>query len=225
MGGQSLEGGPGTRGGGQGGRRGTRLGGFWESRKMSWIWGGGKRVSGNGGLWDRGVWEWGLWKWMGVSGDRGVFGNGIYGDRGVSGNGISGNGVFLGMQSPGTSPVMAPMDPPDLACRIPFPVPPAPSPAPAPLPAPLTLPEAGVNGVGGLGPTGRGPAAQLDQLVQPQLAAVNGGGLGLQRNQQLLRRLRGHQPGLRGHAVTRWGGDGGGGPSSPGCSHGSGVVE
>lgn len=150
-----------------------------------------------GSLWrQKGLWEWDLWEW-GVSGN------------GVSGNGVSGNGVFLGMGSPRISPAMALMDPPHLACQIPFPVPPAPGPAPTPLPAPLTLPEAGVDGVGGLGPAGGGPAAQLDQLVQPQLAAVNGGGLGLQRDQQLLRRLRGHQPGLRGHTVTRRGGDGG----------------
>lgn len=69
---------------------------------------------------------------------------------------------------------------------------------PCSAPPALTLPEAGVDVVAGAQPVGGGPAAQLHQLVQPQLPAVDGGGLGLQRDQQLLRALRGHQPGLRG---------------------------
>lgn len=79
---------------------------------------------------------------------------------------------------------------------------PAPSPAARAPPAPApparapTLPKAGVDGA--LGPVGRGSAAQLHQLVQTQFPAVDGGGFGLQRDQQLLGVLRGHQPGLRG---------------------------
>ena len=68
--------------------------------------------------------------------------------------------------------------------------------APGPL-RPLTLPKARVDGVVRRQPVGRGFAAQVDQLVEAKFPAINGGGFGLQRDQQLLRVLRGHETGLR----------------------------
>lgn len=47
--------------------------------------------------------------------------------------------------------------------------------------------------VTGAVPVDRGLAAQLDHLVQPQLPAVDGGRLGLQGNDELLRVVRGGQ--------------------------------
>lgn len=47
--------------------------------------------------------------------------------------------------------------------------------------------------VSGAVPIDRGLAAQLDHLVQPQLPAVDGGGLGLQSDDELLRVLGGGQ--------------------------------
>lgn len=47
--------------------------------------------------------------------------------------------------------------------------------------------------VSGAVPIDRGLAAQLDHLVQPQLPAVDGGGLGLQGDDELLRVLGGGQ--------------------------------
>lgn len=49
---------------------------------------------------------------------------------------------------------------------------------------------------------GLGLVAEVDQLVEAKLPAVDGGGLWLQGNQQLLRGLRRNQPSLEGRSVT-----------------------
>jgi hypothetical protein len=62
----------------------------------------------------------------------------------------------------------------------------------------LTLPEAGVNGAAlTQAPTALGPATQVHELMQAQLAAVDRGSLRFQGNEKLFCILSRHQASLQ----------------------------